>query len=256
MRAFPLIAVALAATPALAHDHPTVDDALMPEAGVVSQTARFTLLGYPPGSYLSIAPWVNLPLVKGFWVRAMAPVNRVSVETISFVGLGDLMTAEGWQAFHSDSTRVDVSVLQMWPTGDPHKGLGSAHLMVMPTVEVRSRRGPYFVHALLGMRWAVAWGQHGEHNHITFVDPHDVLDLTFQGEAGLSLGDHVELAARLDPTVTLIANPVWPIGSRLYGGAVARVHGGMFFGEAGALFPISQNRYEDWQLSAGAGARF
>ena len=72
------------------------------------------------------------------------------------VGYG-LLRAENWS--------LTVSLGSMWPTGDPHAGLGSAHLMLAPRLDAQIAYGRIRAGLAAAARGALAWGEHGLHEH-------------------------------------------------------------------------------------------
>jgi len=225
-------------------------------AGVDTRGASFDADGTLKGSYFAAAPWAFVPLAHGLWASVSAPVAYVSSVLGNVTGLADLGTAIGYRALQRDWLALDVSLAESWPLGDPHQGLGTAQLTLAPTVAAQARYGFGFARASAAVRWAIPWGVHGQHDHLCMVAPFDTLDVPMGFEGGAQLNRFLAVFARVEPTITVIASPVWPVGTRVYGGGGVRVQAGAFIGEASGLAPLSSNRYEDWQARLSVGARF
>ncbi len=229
---------------------------LQSTAGVDSRGASFRVEGVASGSYFTATPWAVFPLVHGLWAELRAPVAWVSLGSFDAYGLADFHTALGWRALEREGLQLDVSLAETWPVGDPHQSLGSGQLTLAPGAALQLSQGPGYLRAAAALRWALPWGAHGLHEHLCLDSPYDTLDLALAVEAGVDAGRYATLFARIEPTVTLVAAPVWPVGSRAYVGGGARAHAGSFFAEGAALVPLTANRFEDWQARASLGARF
>jgi hypothetical protein len=225
-------------------------------AGVATSAAGYAADAYVRGSYVTVTPWVSFPLAYGLWASLSAPVEWVSAPVEQAYGLGDVGSAIGWRAVQREGWAIDVALAESWPVGDPHQGLGSGHLRLMPTLAGQAQYGRFFARSTAALRWAIAWGVHGEHGHISYADPYDTLDVALRFEGGVRLLDWLALVVVVEPTIALVLATVWPVGSRATAGGGVRAAAGTFFGEAVALAPITSNRYELWQVRLSAGARF
>lgn len=230
--------------------------ALESRAGVETRTAGYAASDYVRGSYVSVSPWVFFPLAHGLWAEVAAPVEWASAPNEAVYGLGDVRSALGWRVAQREEWALDVAVAESWPVGDSHQGLGSAQLRLEPTVSGQARWGRWFARSSAALRWAIAWGAHGAHGHLSFADPYDKVDVALRFEGGARVTEWLSLVGVLEPTVAVVLAPVWPVGSRAVAGGGARVAAGSFFGEAMAVLPVTANHYELWQVRVSAGARF
>jgi hypothetical protein len=225
-------------------------------AGVDTRAASYAADTYFKGSYVVVTPWMFVPLAQGLWASVGAPLEWATAPNQEVYGLGDVWSAIGWRAVQREEWAIDLALAESWPLGDPHHGLGSAQLQLSPTVAGQMRYGRFFGRSSAALRWAIPWGAHGDHDHLSYTAPYDLLDLALRFEAGVQLFDWVSLVALVEPTVALVLNPVWPVGSRVDAGGGARFSAGAFFGEAVAMAPVSSNHYELWQVRVALGARF
>ncbi|MFT3842214.1 MAG: hypothetical protein QM723_34815 [Myxococcaceae bacterium] len=225
-------------------------------AGVETRTAGYAASDYVRGSYVSVSPWVVFPLAKGLWASVEAPMEWARSPFQEVYGLGDVRSALGWRVVQREEWALDVALAESWPVGDSHQGLGSAQLRLEPTVAGQVRFGRWYARSSAALRWAIAWGVHGEHGHLSYADPYDVLDVALRFEGGAWVTPWLAVVAVLEPTLAVVLAPVWPVGSRAVAGGGARVEAGAFFGEAMTLMPVTRNAYELWQIRVSAGARF
>jgi hypothetical protein len=247
-----LLAVGLAATPEVV-TAPAAEVAHA-EVGVVG--AHFYYPGYRTGDFVTLLPSLRITRSARWWGAVVAPVHYLSFVGSETAGMGDLAAAFGVHFAPASWLNVDAGLWTGWPTGDSHQSLGSAHLMIAPQVDAAVRAGRWVARGSVALRGAVAWGEHGRHNHQPLVAPHDLLDAHGDFRAGVTLFDALELTARLEPVVVFIPHPVSPVGTRVAAGVGAAVAVGGFRAELGAALPLTVNRAWEWQLNGSVGFVF
>jgi hypothetical protein len=128
--------------------------------------------------------------------------------------------------------------------------------MISPQLDAAWRHDRWLARGAVAVRGAIAWGEHGLHNHQPLVAPHDLLDLKVDAAAGVRFFDALELTLNLQPVVVFIPHPVAPVGTRLCAGATAALQLGRLRTELGVAVPLTVNRAWDWQLAASVGFVF
>lgn len=226
------------------------------EATVAMRSAHFDYPGYRHGEYVTVMPGLRAQSAFGMWAELAVPVHALHFVGADNAGLGDVHAAVGHALVRAERWSLNVSLGSMWPSGDPHAGLGSAHLMLAPRVDTQIALGRFRAGLAAAVRGAIAWGEHGVHEHQPLVAPHDLLDVAVNARAGVRFFDALELCAHLDPVAVAIPHPVQPVGTRLTAGLAAAFERGDWRADASLDVPVTKNRAYEWQVGAAVTYRF
>ncbi len=246
----------LTARLALAHDHAQVSasgESLEPSVGF--RGAAFAYSGYRTGSYFTVSPALTMANAAGVWGSFAVPIHHLTFVGSSETGPGDVMAGVGCSALRRGAWSLEPALWTMWPTGDSHASLGSAHVMLSPELGLGLKLGRWSGRFVLATRVAIPAGEHGLHEHQPLVAPHDLVDVKATMQAGVMLFERLELGGHLDPVIVAVPHPVQPVGTRVSAGVAAGLTLGVFRLGVSASVPLTANRTYDWAIDASVSAR-
>ncbi len=191
------------------HGAETQIDAQAPLATLSVQTQRSTFQ-FPylsQGSAWLVMPSVHLRLSEQMGVFATAPLGVVSEQKrAASWGMSDVMIGVDWRV-----SSLMLGLMAMLPTGDPHLGLGAAHLMVVPTLSWSATVGQSAVQLQAGSQIAVSADPHV---HQSLVMPMDTLDFRARARFIQTFG-LVSLRVGTESIWAPVLNAIAPVGTRL-----------------------------------------
>lgn len=198
----PLIALALwaLARPAAAQQCHQVGGDVWRRPGLVAGV-RLDAAGYRnssyEGNYEGLAPALTF-VHRRISALVLMPAYRISRNGRVQGGVGDLALAlrAPVPAFTTDRLRAGFGLAATFPTGDPGKGLGMGHVMLMPDFWWNLDLGPAQLGGTLGFGRALARAGTSEHQHgpSPLVNPMNMseLEASIYGQARV----HPRLAVR------------------------------------------------------------
>lgn len=224
------------------------------DAGAETLVAGGELFGGFHGAYFVTSPRATLTLPVGAFIGFSMPIALLRLGAYDFFGPGDLSAQLGWRWYLADTVLLRAGVWTMWPTGDPHRGLGTGHVMLAPRVEAATQWKSLLAAGALAVRGAIPLGEHGLHNHQAIIAPHDLADIAATFKLGTALAnDIVRLWAVAAPVLVLVPHPVASPGNRLSLGGELSVRFGYFRAAVTAMAPVTTNRTESWLASLSLG---